>query len=297
MNFLTELGIISTGLAVGGAFLGLGWRADGLISQQASDDLSSYLLDPRRERSIKTAYLWPKIFIEFFDHIFGEKHLTFKCFYRSAIASITAVIICAAAIIIVVEKSLAGDGVHEILQAPIEVYIYLSIFFISFNVLPDYISLLETRIVIDKIRKSKSAVMRFFWIMLDVAATLFIFWIATYTSILILSNILPGIAAESFFGMLELIINSIWNPASDIDNEILAIFLWTTFFTSIWVWLYVASQLVTRLISPLRKSVHFVQYLLPIDTKPLLSVCMVMAVISCVFTWIILAPFGLASIF
>ncbi len=46
MDFLKYFGIISTGLAVGGAFLAMGWKTDGLISRQANNDLSSFLLEP-----------------------------------------------------------------------------------------------------------------------------------------------------------------------------------------------------------------------------------------------------------
>ena len=105
MEFGIELGIIGTGLAAGGFFLGLGWKADDLISKQASEDLAEYLRSFKPHKTIKTVNLWPRVFREFFDKVFGEKHFSFKCFLRSSIASIIAVSICFVIITLLIEKS------------------------------------------------------------------------------------------------------------------------------------------------------------------------------------------------
>ena len=309
MDFLKDLGIISTGLAVGGAFLAMGWKADGLISKQASNDLSSYLLNPKREQSIKTAYLWPQVFIEFFDLIFGKKHLSFKCFFRSSIATFIAAIICGAVLLILHENSLVEGQENFFLSFISNEIPELLLAVFIFNVFPDYISLLETRIVIGKIKKTKSTIVQCIWVVFDIVATYFIFMIAMVIATnfifygeffdLFENNILPivMVISSDFVSLPSFLFEFATKPVPWGEWSFLAILVWTTFFTSAWVWLYVASQIVTRLVSPLRKSVRFILYILPVDTKPLQSVCTVMAVLSCLVTWVILAPFELVSLF
>ena len=41
-----------------------------------------------------TVTRWPSVFVEMFDSIFGKRHLTWKCFGRSCVASVVAVTIC-----------------------------------------------------------------------------------------------------------------------------------------------------------------------------------------------------------
>jgi formylglycine-generating enzyme required for sulfatase activity len=77
-----------------------------------------------------------------------------------------------------------------------------------------------------------------------------------------------------------------------VDSRILAVFLWTTFFTSVWVWVYFVAQQLTRLVSPIRRVVALLQYLLPLEQRPLRSVGAVMALVGCVGYWAVMLPLG-----
>ena len=195
--------------------------------------------------------------------------------------------------IILFENALAKGQENEIISSLLIKPADILLMTFLLNIIPDYISLLETRYIIGLIRNTKSFIVKFLWLIVDLVATFFIFYIAILLLLIYLLYEQVGIynIIEFSGGVLDRILQFATNPTSDKGSGTTVIFLWTTFFTSVWVWLYIVSHTITRLVGPLRKSIRFLQYLLPVDTKPLQSVCTVMAVISCLITWVILAPF------
>ena len=70
----------------------------------------------------------------------------------------------------------------------------------------------------------------------------------------------------------------------------LGVFFYSTFFTSVWLWLFALSQLLIRFLSkvePLRK--FFFGYLLPVEERPFRSIGIVAAVIAMVGYWVFVA--------
>ena len=179
----TDLGIIGTGLAAGGFFLGMGWKADDLISKQAREDLSEYLRHFKAPNIIKTTNLWPVVFREFFDRIFGEKHFSFKCFLRSSAASFISFCICAVIVILLVENSLS-EGEPNLVLNSLKKHssLYLGLF-ICLNLVVDYLSLLETRYVIGRIERTSSAVKQMGWVLLDFLVTGLLFLLFTIVAL------------------------------------------------------------------------------------------------------------------
>jgi len=155
---------------------------------------------------------------------------------------------------------------------------------------------LVSRIIIGKIRDTKLSIVRSLWFVVDIVATFIIFSVGVTILFLVLLSVdgnLRYLSIEDILHEIYQLFHHAFNPTADSNSGAMAIVIWTTYFTSVWVWLYIASHIVTRLIGPLIKSVRIVQYLLPVDAKPLQSVCTVMALISCLMTWVILAPLEL----
>ena len=88
----------------------------------------------------------PKVFQVVFDKVFGERHLTWTCFYRSCFASLLAV-----GLVLIgwfatrpEARALAGE------PAFIRSVLWLVFFTGLLNFIPDYLSLLETRFVLKR---------------------------------------------------------------------------------------------------------------------------------------------------
>ena len=73
--------VLATGLATGGAFLGMAWKADDMVSKELREDLILWLLCIEPEKVEKSIQRWPTHFAALFDRVFGKKHLSRDCFF------------------------------------------------------------------------------------------------------------------------------------------------------------------------------------------------------------------------
>src|SRR5215475_2430049 len=62
-----------------------------LLADDTKLGIAVELLD--RRKRIPTFQNWPDTFAKVFDSVFGEKHLSWKCFWRSAVASYAALLV------------------------------------------------------------------------------------------------------------------------------------------------------------------------------------------------------------
>jgi len=274
---------IATGLAVGGGFLGMAWKADELLSDEIKEDIGLWLLCAEPKTAERYARKWPKYISTLFDQIFGEKHLSWKCFRRSCVASLVSFIIFT---FIYFQTSAPLDLVEDNGW----LITILTIGFLStiLNFLPDYFSLLETRVIIYRLRNSKLVIHQLFWLLVDLILTMiiiaFVFNIFAL-AIILLTDIDRPTVFELTIGLYELALFGYGG-----SSNFFGIYIWTTFVTSVWVWLYFLAQLVTRLLEPIRPSIKFLQYALPIEKYPLRSVGAVMGFLACLITSAILIP-------
>lgn len=114
---------------------------------------------------------WRPTWIRIFDSLLGEEQLSWQCFRRSCVASLCAV------------------GVLWTILRPIRPHIFLDQsgsmagllgvvfgFAILVNLLPDYLSLLETRWLIGLLRGSYSTTLTWVLLLIDVVVTGMIFY-------------------------------------------------------------------------------------------------------------------------
>ena len=126
-------------------------KAEKALSEESRDRVVAWM----QERDLGSAFqALPSHFALLFDRVFGEKHWSRRCFERSIIASFAAVIVAFTVLASLnpgVLTAFGDSGELWDLVTTFFVYVMLSVFF---NVLPDYVSLLETRIVIGYMRGS-----------------------------------------------------------------------------------------------------------------------------------------------
>ena len=130
---------------------------------------------------------------------------------------------------------------------------YLLLVTVLINLIPDYISLIETRYVIMRMGRAHSVLGLITWLFADAIATMliafgvFIFavpiaWAAFGSYGLNAGPFDVGLAAKVFYAEgLPMILGSTSGDA------VFGIFIYSTFFTSIWVWLFIISGGIARL--------------------------------------------------
>lgn len=260
--------VLVTSLIIGGALLAMAWKADDAFSLEFKRDLSLWLdgIDPAAVGHFMQR--WPAHFAALFDRVFGKKHLSWRCFFRSSIASLLAFLLCTLFYIQTVPgnwnafKSGGGNALLLVLLATI------------FNLLPDYVSLLETRWVIQRMQRKLSLAGQLGWLLVDLIATTAIFFM-----ILAGISLLFGRETELVNFMVE---KGLLVPDGIPEFRILAIPVWTTYFTTMWVLLYFLAEFLVRLLAPpLHRTLGFLKYALPIEQHPLRAVGLVMALIGC----------------
>lgn len=272
--------ITATGLAIGGALLMMAWKADDAISIQFKRDLGLWLdgLDPSTMG--RTLQRWPIHFAALFDRVFGKKHLSWRCFFRSSLASLLAFLLCT---LIFVQAS-PGEWLVYIEKGGLEPFISLAIVAMVANLLPDYVSLLETRWVIMRMQDAFTFTRLFGWLLVDLVATTAIFFLFLIGLQLITMN-----KVDLDF-MENLVLWSLLIPADEPQWRIYAIPVWTTYFTTAWTWLYFFAQFLMRFIKPMRRLVTFLKYALPVEQRPLRTIGQIMALLATISYCLLMLP-------
>ena len=230
-------------------------RASNVIKPDARNRISQWVtgLDFAAKKN------WPATFAEVFDQIFGKKHLSWRCFFRSALASMIAVLLLAllwrAAFS---ELAIVGDDPIKFAWGVLAIGALL-------NLIPDYMSLLQSRIVIRYMAKKRSST-----------------WIA---GLLVLDLVLTAAVVLVAFSILALLMDTAfgakwnWKRYWDLVADgflargwnLFGIFFYSTFFTSVWVWLYALSGFAVSGLAKTQRGLNFLRNTLDFENKPLKS--------------------------
>jgi len=198
--------------------------SEGLLRSETKQRIGAWLGRPDRSKQIFDKE-WTASFIEFFDTLFVPEHrrgwsYPLPGFCRSAVISILFIVI------LTFTLSLLSENIYNDLNSLEEVLLTI-LLGCAVNSFLDYLSIIETRLVLERMKISKRP---YFWIIFDA----FITFILPYTSLYIVASYFSSdnVAIPIFLDYLEFIfiIENEHNP--------FAIFIYSTFLTSIWIWLY-----------------------------------------------------------
>lgn len=172
----------------------------------------------------------PRWFIEAFDRIFGKRHLTFRCFSRSCVASIMAVFVLTIMWAVLDPTSCEG----YLSRFPtIEAISGIFILALILNIFPDYISLLETRWILHL--AAEADIKRLIALLLiDVIITggIFAFGAAIFF-------LLSPLGTDEYLQFMSTGIQFMpINPGGLVPG----IFFYSTYFTSVWLYMFIASR-------------------------------------------------------
>jgi serine/threonine protein kinase len=262
------LSFFGTWTAVGFGLLALFREGEKLMSGESRAQVSDWLLS---ESFADRPANWPSTFVDLFDAVFTENHLSWTCFHRSALTSVL--------VITVLFSGFAGVGwitLPTSLMGFVEIAALLGIP-ISLNIVIDYASLFETRWVLGRMSRSNRMPVHLLYLGMDLVLT-------------VLCVILP-VAILQIFGLGLMTEFSIWSTAfwyqlySAIVNtaelfvaftgehlgeipRVMSVMLLSTLFTSVWVWLYAGAGLVLRITYPILESLDWLTRHLNVETHP-----------------------------
>lgn len=183
---------------------------------------------------------WSSQFCDVFDSVFGEKHLSWKCFFRSCLVSIISVLFVY--FLLNTGFDIFGEGKRVLGAVTLqELFIYGALL----NFIPDYISLFETRWLLKRFSYSDSFIAQVVMLLLDLIFTLVIISIYITLTLLVFGvdvSVMKMVAVFSEY----------------------SIFFYSTFSTSLMALLFCVSTWVMRLTSKTNLG-HWLE----IEDKPL----------------------------
>lgn len=133
------------------------WFGKNHLSQEAKENLTLWLWGEYEST-------WSHHFCNLFDAVFGERHLSFKCFLRSSIASVLTVLL----LYVVFAEILGVMGGRAFGQLSVWQALILGA---AINVVPDYLSLYETRWLLKRFERVKSVLGQVAVLLADAAFT------------------------------------------------------------------------------------------------------------------------------
>jgi hypothetical protein len=224
----------------------------------------------------KTAFRGiPDQFAILFDRVFGEKHFSWRCFWRSAVASTISVGIVGVFLFVLMGAPRLG------LPPEVPVFFLFATLLTAtplggliYNLIPDYISLLETRWAIKLMARSGR---RIPILMMDIvlSSIIYVGWI---TVLLILVSAIPGANPGGFDRLLVRAQQGFGfffggEPDPDIAFQVfgVTVYFLSTFFTSVWLWIYAASVLVSRVLVRMSGGVGFLLKVTDVEKQPFRS--------------------------
>ena len=167
---------------------------------------------------------WTKQFISFFETVFGDRHFSLRCIIVSATASITTVML-----LYILFGPILGLLDTQILDG--KPFLEVLALGIAINLMADYISLGETRLILKYFQNVHSSMLQFLILLGDFFFSGAIIFITICFWQYVTGNDLIGIG--EIVGAFT----------------VYSIFFYSTFLTSAWAWLYWLSTSIMRIFS------------------------------------------------
>ncbi len=228
---------------------------------------------------------WPATFGVVFDRVFTEKHLSWGCFWRSCVASLLAVVLMTAILYVV------NSGFRNLLWEEPGIILVIGIGAAILNLLPDYLSLLETRFVLRRMAKGGAGPFKLLgWLIFDAVVTL---GIITTALLLVIVDRRLDQDTQALELLVKIIVDSLMSIFGVQGRDALGgIFLYSTSFTSVWIWLYAFSGIAVRLVYRAKRIQTFVDKHLDVATRPLSVMGVVLIAVFTIVYWPAIAMVG-----
>ena len=179
----------------------------------------------------------PQWFVESFDRIFGAKHLTIQCFLKSCMASIIAVVFMT-----IIWALSDFTSFVAFFDFGVTAIFFIFIWVIFLNFIPDFISLLETRWILNSFENIGLIKMSGL-LLIDIIITGIIFAFGLWIYLFIFESTTKYVNALIMFIQFKPMYVGYINGG--ING---GIFFYSTFFTSVWLYLFIISSIGAKVI-------------------------------------------------
>jgi hypothetical protein len=279
-------------LAAGGVLAGIVWkffeRVEAVLTDQTKLEIAVWLLGVKVGQKVEP---WPDTFARVFDRVFGKKHLSWKCFWRSGIASLCSVFILCLSVFL--SSGLRNTPVNFTLRSGT----FIGLTFITVvvgNVVPDYFSLLETRVVIAYMARTANTSKQLLFLCIDAIYTCGFAFISLILGMLTqwtIASVVNGqLATPSgrhlFFVMVQYEVPFAITVFPSLGLRGAPLFwFYPAFFTSIWLWLYAGSGFVLKAARRFDLGFDWFNRKFDIEKHPLQSIGLVAGALVAVAYW------------
>ncbi len=235
-------------------------RAETVIKAEKKASYAKWLLS----REIIFNKDWAENFQRIFIRIFGKRHFSVRCFFVSALTSIISVTLLTLLWVTIDFDSakvffLNDEGLFNLFL------IFLLAGIVDF--IPDYISLYQTRVILRWMASPNVKVPSWFLILADLVLTTAIVWLVFFGSLLLIDGFNPQVYEK----LLRLLFSGYLMDGFGMSGPTFGIFIYSTYLTSVWLWLYILSAFGIRILSFSSYFLRFMKGTLDIEEKPLRS--------------------------
>jgi len=274
-------------LAAGGVLAGIVWklfeRVEAVLNENTKLEIAVWLLGVKVGQKVEP---WPDTFAKVFDRVFGTKHLSWKCFWRSFLASCAA--LCLTLLFTSWNRNLNWYVAKNIV---LEAHLWLPLVVLIANAIPDYVSLLETRLLLGFISRSPSTLDRIWILTGDLIFTLYIALVCvTYGLSTVLASTSNGLAVGALFNP-DILLRA-FKPSELIlslrllnEPGVASLWFYPAFFTSIWLWLYAGSGFILKAARRFDIGFDWFNRKFDIEKKPLQSIGLVAGALVAIVYW------------
>ncbi|MCH7889052.1 MAG: hypothetical protein IIA00_07215 [Proteobacteria bacterium] len=265
------LGPLIAGISTVGAVGGFGYFIDGKLSDEFRDRVRDKL-----NRVSGADDTWPALFLIMFDRLFVPGQRRRPSFKRSAAVSINILAFLLILWVVFLPQRLDFllDEMRRELGTEYDVGTALPAFFflgVMINLIADYFSLWESRFVLGRMTTKGGAVNNAVYLLVDFVATVVIFALAVSLAFFVIDvfskadELVFRIFAKTA-AVFKMFINGGLLFSHDVVfTDLIAAYLYTTLFTSVWVWIFMLGGVFWPLFSWLSK-------VLAVDKYPVGSV-------------------------
>ena len=244
-------------------------KGEDVLTKEAKAEVRNWI---RTFYLIRSPTNWSSAFLLMFDGLFGKRMFSIRRIVSSCLASLLYVLI-----LTILWIGIRPDEALEFFNEDTLSSQLLFIFIMTMilNLIPDCVSLAETRAVLEFLSKSCNYKYTVVVLIIDIILTTIIF-LTGY--ILLLSYLFVILILGWGTGLSDLLdiqftdlLYSLRNWISLSDSPPIGIFFYSTFFTSIWIYLYILSAFISHLVTKMISKVRLTMGLLDIDDKPIRS--------------------------
>ena len=252
-----------------GSWLGITWgfqrlfkEAGETVNQDTRSAVANWLLNIEE---IKPANAWASHFTSLFDKVFVGNIFSQTFLIASFFNSLIFVIV-----LFMLFKGFGAEIYSSYSRESPELLVLL----FAINYVPDLLSLIATRIVLDGMERSNSLVEQLLLLFVDIAFTIGIIVVAIMICLIPSYILLPTTSLEDTFNFIR-----DFYLGETLYGNLPVIFLLTTFFSSIWVWLYLLAGFTMKIINTSIFGIKLTRKYLSVETYPFRSMGLMLTII------------------